>query len=405
MTTSCLYHTQGIVGFKYQKTDRIGKTEIYHLHSTANHLSCPCCRSADTTLVKTGKSRQIRGLFIGFKKTLLRVFTRRIVCRECRASVQEPIEFCAGTHVGYSKWLANFVLGLRGVMSIRDVAHFTGLHWESVKNIEKKYLQKKYKTIGLKEVQYLGIDEVHLGKKLGYITVVRDLESGRVLHVGKGKGGDALKEFRNRIGRKARQIKAVTIDMANAYSAWVGKVLPEADIVYDHFHVIKLMNERMDGLRKSTMNKLADEQKKELKGKRFLFLRNQQDLSTQAAQELKKLRFEFKDPGTASIMKEYLRNIYSIADSCELARKAFTLWCEKAEASGICCLKKMAKTIRKRMEGLISFWKHKGITNASQEGFNNKIGWLTRQAYGYRDEIYLYLKIYDLPNLSTKKAL
>lgn len=405
MTTSCLYHTQGIVGYKYQKTERIGKTEIYYLHSTAKFLSCPRCRSANTTLVKTGKSRDIRGVFIGFKKVLLRMFTRRIVCRQCKASVQEPIAFCAGAHVGYSKWLAHFVLALRRTMSIRDVAHFTGLHWESVKNIEKKYLHKKYKTISLKGVEYLGIDEVHLGKKFGYITVVRDLQSGRVLYIGKGKGGDALKGFRNRIARKAKQIKAVTIDMANAYSAWVSEVLPQADIVYDHFHVIKLMNKRMDGLRKSTMNQLAQEQEKELKGKRFVLLRNEENLNAQAKQELKKLRFEFKDLGTASMMKEHLRNIYSMADSCELARKAFTLWCKKAEVSGISCLKKMAKTIRKRIEGLISFWKHSAITNASQEGFNNKIGWLTRQAYGYRDEIYLHLKIYDLPNLQTRKSL
>ena len=65
----------------------------------------------------------------------------------------------------------------------------------------------------------------------------------------------------------------------------------------------------------------------------------------------------------------------------------------------------MAKTIRKRIEGLVSFWKHRRITSASQEGFNNKIGWLTRQAYGYKDREYLYLKIYDLPNLKTRKYL
>lgn len=65
----------------------------------------------------------------------------------------------------------------------------------------------------------------------------------------------------------------------------------------------------------------------------------------------------------------------------------------------------MAKTIRKRLDGLISFWKHSRITSASQEGFNNKIGWLTRQAYGYRDEEYLFLEIYDLPNLSVRKRL
>ncbi|WP_105044824.1 transposase [Rubritalea profundi] len=61
--------------------------------------------------------------------------------------------------------------------------------------------------------------------------------------------------------------------------------------------------------------------------------------------------------------------------------------------------------MRKRIEGLLGFCKHHRPTNASQEGFNNKIGWLTRQAYGYRDEAYLHLKIYDLPNLSTRNDL
>jgi transposase len=202
---------------------------------------------------------------------------------------------------------------------------------------------------------------------------VRDLLSGAVLFIGTGKGGDALQAFRKRIGRKAKQIKAVGIDMSNAYSAWVAEVLPHSEIIYDHFHVIKLMNERMDNLRRSTMNKLAKEQKKELKGKR-----HQENLPNEAARELKKLRFEFEDLGTASLMKEYLRNSYRMADCCQTARSAFMLWCEKAEVSGIHCLKQMARTIRKRIEGLLAFWKHHRLTNASQEGFNKKIGWLTR---------------------------
>ena len=68
-------------------------------------------------------------------------------------------------------------------------------------------------------------------------------------------------------------------------------------------------------------------------------------------------------------------------------------------------MKQMAKTIRKRLNGLLAFWKHDRLTDASQEGFNNKIGWLTRQACGYKDERFLYLKIYDLPNLSTRRQL
>lgn len=335
----------------------------------------------------------------------MRIATRRILCRQCGASVQEPIDFCPDPYARHTKWVARFVIALRAEMSIKAVARFTGLHWETVKNIEKAWLERKYRKIHLGEVEYLGIDEVYLGKVMGYITVVRDLDSGAVLFIGKGKGGDALKPFRKRIRRRAKSIKAVAIDMANSYSAWVREVLPDADIVYDHFHVIKLMNERMNNLRKSTMNKLEEEQKKELKGKRFLLLRNEENLSTAAADDLKKLRFEFKDLGTASLMKEYLRNIYKLADSYELARTAFLLWSEKAEASGIHCLKQMAKTIRRRLDGLLAYWKHAKLTSASQEGFNNKIGWLTRLAYGYQDEKYLHLKIYDLPNLSTRKRL
>lgn len=290
-------------------------------------------------------------------------------------------------------------------MSIRDVARFTGLHWESVKNIEKAWLEKKYRRIRMAQVEYLGIDEVHLGPIMGFITVVRDLESGAVLFIGAGKGKAALNPFRPRLRRRRKQIKAVAMDMSNAYSAWVRDVLPEADIVYDHFHVIQLMNHKMDGLRRRTMNKLEEEQKKELKNKRFLLLRNEESLKRDAAAELEKLRFEFKDLGTVSLMKEYLRNIYKVAPHYQLARRAFLLWCEKAEASAIGCLKQMAKAIRQRLEGLLGYWKHGRRSNASQEGFNNKIGWLTRQAYGYRDVKYLHLKIFDLPNLSTRKSL
>ena len=201
-----------------------------------------------------------------FKKTIMRVSIRRIRCENCNSSYQEPVRFCSDSYDRYTKWAARFVLALRRDMSIKAVAEHTGLHWETVKNIEKKWLKKKYKHVRLNDVRYLGIDEVYLGKTLDYITIVRDLISGAVLFVGKGKGGDALKKFRSRLKRKAKQIKAVSMDMSNAYVAWVKEVLPDADIIYDHFHLVKLMNDRMNNLRRSTMNKLEEAQKK---GKRL----------------------------------------------------------------------------------------------------------------------------------------
>jgi transposase len=88
-----------------------------------------------------------------------------------------------------------------------------------------------------------------------------------LLFLGKGKGGSALQAFRKRIACKAKQIKAVKIDMSHTYSRGSLKCYLTFEIIYDHFHVIKLMNERMDNLRRSTKKKLAEEQKKELKAK------------------------------------------------------------------------------------------------------------------------------------------
>ena len=109
------------------------------------------------------------------------------------------------------------------------------------------------------------------------------------------------------------------MDMSNAYAAWVKEILPDADIIYDHFHLIKRTNDRMNNLRRNTMNKLEEAQKKELKGKRMLFLRNIEDLDEHSQEELEKLRMEFTDLGTALVMKECLRNIYIMAMDSSLA--------------------------------------------------------------------------------------
>jgi hypothetical protein len=78
MTTSSLYRTQGTRGYKCQMTLRVGETEIYYLNSTTKSRPCPKCHSRNTSFIQTGKTRDIRVLFIGFKKVILRVALRNI---------------------------------------------------------------------------------------------------------------------------------------------------------------------------------------------------------------------------------------------------------------------------------------------------------------------------------------
>lgn len=110
-------------------------------------------------------------------------------------------------------------------------------------------LLKKYARIDLSEVRIMGVDEIYVGKKK-YKTVVRDLENGCVLHVGDGKGGKAMGELHVKLAHAGARIEFVAMDMSSGYSAWARENLPGAEIVFDHFHVIKLMNDKLDKIRR-----------------------------------------------------------------------------------------------------------------------------------------------------------
>ena len=402
MSTSLIYHTQGLREYKYISSEYNGSEVHINIEQKNELLKCVDCGSSNISAVKI-KTRKIKGLPVGTKKTIFLVKIRRLICSDCGAEKQEAIPCTPSGKARYTRSMVRTVLELRPKMSIKDVADFLGLHWDTVKYIEKKHLKKKFLKIRLKDVKVIGVDELYVGDE--YITIVRDLESGSVLYVGDGKGGDALKGFVRKLNGSKCKIRAVAMDLGPAYAAWAKKYLPDVRIVYDHFHLIKLMNKKLDALRRKTMNDADEEMKKHLKKKRFLFLKNEENLDDKALLELKDLKKIFEDLGVATFMKECLRKIYSLAPDEYMAKIAFEFWCKLAEETKISCLEKMAKSIRRHMDGILAYWGEGRLTSAGMEGFNNKVRWLIRQAYGYRDDEYFKLKIFDLPNVRISKEL
>jgi transposase len=134
-------------------------------------------------------------------------------------------------------------------------------------------------------------------------------------------------------------------------------------------------------------------------------LKNEENLEPEDLESLNTIRKTYYELGCASVMKEKLRNIYRFAEDFSEAEWRLANWCVEADESSIPELKTMAKTIRTHIEGILAYWTTGGITSAAVEGFNNKIRWLIRQAYGYHDQEYFRLKIFDLPNIETTKLL
>jgi transposase len=318
----------------------------------------------------------------------------------------EHIPFLSHPKARMSKSLERTVLELRHHMSIRAVAGYFHLRWHTVKDLEKRYLKKKFSRIQTAHIKAIGIDEIHVGSGKAdsqYLTIIRDLNSGAVVHVGEGKGIRALDGALAKLRRS--KLRVVTMDMANAYYSWIQTHFPRATIVFDHFHVIKLMNEKLDLVRRRVTAELDDLQRKQLKGLRFVFLRNNEDLPEDGKRILRNMRGVFQDLGDAYMFKEALRGVYAQAKSSWHARIAFQRWCKSAEDTGIRELQIMARTIRDKLDGIVSFWTFRHISNAKMEGFNNKIRWLIKQAYGFRDREYFKLKIFQLPEISSVKEI
>ncbi|WP_307265521.1 transposase [Oligosphaera ethanolica] len=178
-----------------------------------------------------------------------------------------------------------------------------------------------------------------------------------------------------------------------------------AEVVYDHFHVIKLVNDAIDDIRRSVQNDLDKENAKYLKGKRYLPLRNQEDLNNAEKTELAELLVVSEELHAAWRIKELLRGIYELADDPDEARDMLTAWADICLSSASPELEKLGRTVQRHLDGICAYWSCGRISNAAMEGFNNKVRHMIAQAYGFHDYEYMKLKIYELPSMVLRKQL
>jgi transposase len=297
----------------------------------------------------------------------------------------------------YTKAFERYVLELSKHMTIRDVARHLEVGWDVVKDIQKRSLSRRFKSLPVKHLRQIAIDEIAIGRGHRYLTVVLDLLSGAVVFVGDGKGAEALRPFWKRLKRARAAIEAVAMDMSPAYFSAVRTHLPKAVLVFDHFHIIKLFHEKLSELRRDLYREATEQlHKNVLKGTRWLLLKNPENLDA-TRDESKRLQeaLMLNQPlATAYYMKEDLRQVWEQTDK-PTAQRILDDWIRRAENSGIRMLKKFAHTLAAHRNQILNFYDYR-ISTGPLEGTNTKIRVLQRQAYGFRDTEFFKLKIYAL---------
>lgn len=389
---------QEIAGLKGMVVDSVELSDDFsavtlHMKRDMRFTVSHCSECGEVAPRERRVMKIIRDLPMLDKDTYLSCEIFNVQCPRCgeRRERLDFVDRCSRLTIR----LEQLIFSLVCMSTVKDAADRFELSWETVKNIDKKYLEKKFGKIDYGDLRRISIDEISNKKGHDYLSVVMDLDKGRVIWVGEGrKEEDIDKFFATLTEEQKKNIVAASIDMWPAYINSVKKNCPQADIVFDKFHVVKKFGEVITALRAAEYRKAETPEGKDiLKGTKWLLLRNRSNMETDAKQELKQLLEINENLATAYILKEKLAAIWNY-HQVGWAKKAIDSWIATAEESDIRGIKSFIKMLKKHEYGILNHCKHP-ISNGKIEGTNNKIKVLKRRAYGFHDVDYFKLKILE----------
>lgn len=403
MSTSLLSRAFGLTGYRYVNQDFTGGITNFRIDQPRERLRCSLCGS-DEVWAQGGVERVFRGLPIGGRCTYIEFKVPRVYCCACDATRQVKIAF-ADPKKHYTRSFERYVLELSRHMTIQDVADHLVFAWDTIKEIQAKYLHKRFGKPKVHKLKQIAIDEINIGKGQRYLTIVLNLLTGAIVFVGDGKGGDALKPFWTMLRRSHAKIEAVATDMSAAYTRAIRENLNRAVHVFDHFHVVKLFNEKLSAFRRQLFHQLTAAGQKVLKGIRWLLLMNPENLDPKKNEQQRLERaLKLNEPlAIAYYLKEDLRQLWSQPNKA-MARTFLEDWLARARVSKIGMLAKFADTLEKHQQGILNYYDYR-ISTGPLEGTNNKIKRMIHQAYGYRDLPFMKLKLLGLHEQPSQHEL
>ena len=283
---------------------------------------------------------------------------------------------------GFTLLFEAFAMGLiESEMPVNKVAATLSVHAHSVWLVFHHWVDKAFALVDLTDVSDIGIDETSSKKGHSYVTLSVDFDQNRVIFATKGKDQqtiDRLKLYLKDKGVAAENIKHVCIDMSPAFITGIRENFPEAKLIFDRFHVVKLLNEAMDEVRKKERK-----EHEALKGHKYTFLKNRRKLSNWQKNELNDLIQDYPTLGEAYRLKEIFNDFWEFKDP-EEAMAFLAYWCDLVYESKIKPLMKFANTIKGHWSGIVNYTKTQ-MTNGVLEGINSKIQLAKRRARGFRN--------------------
>ena len=355
----------------------------------------------------------VRDLPLGTYRTTLKIEVLECWCYKCqRFHTVRPNE----THysMGLTRRLMRQLCWLVKEGSVIDVAKQYHLSPNTVRRADKEILQDVdfMHPVELNR-DALVIDEKYLGRKMGFVTVVTS-KQGECLYVGAGKNEHSLDGFFEMSSSQDKQaVKVVSLDRAGAYSRAVKANLPNAQVCYDRFHVVKSANDALTAVRRAECAKAVAEDKKRqseqedkkgkkeqspevkmMKSSRYILTSNPDKLDEKGSERLQRLLSINAPICKGHILKEEIRSIYEL-DSVEEAKQRLEIWLKSALESGLKPFKSFAHRLSNHIEEFLNYFRFH-MTSGVIESLNSRIAKIQFKCRGIRDKDYLYLRLREI---------
>ena len=344
--------------------------------------ACPQCHGR--MHIKEWRTRRWRHMDTCQFKTILEAPVPVVECSEHGAqTVQVP--WAEGSS-RFTLFFESFAVHVLEACPTARAAELLRVSWDEADGIKQRAVRRglaRRKIIGL---EYVCVDEKAVGRGQDYVTVVTGLVGGEphVLYVGDGRDEAAFNGFWEWLGPEAcARIKAVSMDMSQSYQNSARRYCPDAELVFDPFHMMKMLNKAVDEVRRQEAVMGAGAERTALKQTRQMWLWGEENLPERHAARFEALKSSTLKTARAWRLKELWRTFKSCLDVAD-AHAFFHKWYVLTMRSKLEPVKKVARSFKVHLAGIVSLFKH-GFCNALAEGVNSRIQLLVQKSCGYRN--------------------
>jgi len=377
---------------KVEFSEQNSQLELWLDFPRGSTFPCPICSKPECGAYDT-EERTWRHLNFFQHQTLLHARQPRIQCPDHGVKTVEVPWARPGS--GFTLLMEAFILLLvQGGMTPAQAARLIGEHDTRVWRVLQLYVNQGRDRADFSGVATVGMDETSRARGHSYITLFMDLEEDRrrVLFVCPDRDASTVAQFRRDFaqhGGDPASIRRVCLDMSPAYLAGLAEHLPQAQITFDPFHVAKLAGEAVDAVRRE-----EQKERPELKGTRYLWLKNTWNHTAQQAQQWDSIQKRHLKTARAWRLKTVLQDVFSPENKAEGA-SLLVGWCAWAQRCRLAPMIELARTIRRHWEGVVN-WFQSQISNGVLEAINGLVQAAKRRARGFRNVNYLITMIYLL---------